>query len=125
MGSLLAVFIGGGLGSVLRYSISKIKFGEVGSFPVGTLLANAISCIVLGMLFSYFGSKAEMNEHVKLLFTVGFCGGFSTFSAFSLETFNLINEGNWLVASMYVLFSIAICIIFIYLGVQIINIING
>jgi len=78
------VFLGGGLGSICRYGISKLLSGNHFDFPLATLLANIISCIILGYLFGVT-LKAGLTNQAKLLWMTGFCGGFSTFSTFSLE----------------------------------------
>ena len=86
MNAFIAIFIGGGLGSLLRYSISLgLKKYESG-FPFATLTANILSCIVLGAAWIYFSRNTNYPDQTKLLIMTGFCGGFSTFSTFSLET---------------------------------------
>ena len=113
--NILAVFIGGGFGSVVRYAISKWTFSENVVFPYATLIANVLSCIILGFLLNY-SYKVNMPESVKLLFMVGFCGGFSTFSTFSNETFFLFEAGNVSQAFLNIFGSVILCLISIYLG---------
>ena len=115
---LLAIFIGGGFGSVSRYGISilgtKLFDAKV---PVGTLLANLLSCIVLGLFVGAFQDKVN-SEELRALLILGFCGGFSTFSTFSLETLNLMKAGQYWMAAMNVIISVLACLFILYVFVQ-------
>ena len=111
----LAVFIGGGLGSICRYGIARLLAPWQFTFPYATLIANILSCIILGFMVA-FVAKNTMNDAWRLLIMVGFCGGFSTFSTFTNETYRLFETGNTVYALSNILFSLLLCIISIYLG---------
>ncbi|MEM7658624.1 MAG: fluoride efflux transporter CrcB [Bacteroidota bacterium] len=108
---LLAVFIGGGLGSLCRYGIAKWIGPTSGGFPTATLVANVLSCLVLGATWLYVSKHTQLPEPWRLFIMVGFCGGFSTFSTFSLETFQLMQDGQWVGALLYVGASVFACLL--------------
>lgn len=103
----LAVFIGGGLGSIVRYSISLMIPKDITNFPLATFLSNLIACIVLAVVIRY--GVGKMDDKSLLLAVTGFCGGFSTFSTFSLENILLIQDGHWGVALANILVSLVVC----------------
>lgn len=107
MNTWLAVFVGGGLGSVTRFGISRLVTSDFkGINPVGTLTANVISTVILGIILFFASEKFMIPPTIKALLVVGFCGGFSTFSTFSYETFELIRTGNYMFAAANLLVSI-------------------
>ncbi len=111
------VFIGGGLGSIVRFGVARLLSNYASAFPLATLFANAIACIILGMFTAYSG-KNGLPESMSYLFMIGFCGGFSTFSTFSMETFRLLEQGNFFYASLNIIVSLCLCLFCIYLGMR-------
>ncbi|MEM9920419.1 MAG: fluoride efflux transporter CrcB [Bacteroidota bacterium] len=111
------IFLGGGLGSMCRYQIARWS-DHSQLFPLGTFIANALSCLILGWLVAIH-LRTELHASHRLLLMTGFCGGFSTFSTFSMETFQLLQSGHWGIALLNVLGSLLVGLICIYLGMKI------
>lgn len=101
--NLILVSVGGGLGSVFRY-LGGILISKQSGFPTSTFLVNIIGSFIIGLLIAKLFHSP--NETIRLLLVVGFCGGFTTFSAFSAETFQLLQDGSFSTAILYVLGSI-------------------
>jgi len=93
------VFIGAGLGGSMRYLVSNSVYKIFPTyFPFGTILVNVLGSFILGVLIFGFGQRQLLGNNLKLLLAVGFCGGFTTFSTFSFETFNLLRDAEFLLA---------------------------
>jgi CrcB protein len=89
--NLLIVGLGGGAGCMLRYAVQKIfQHNAAVTFPTGTVIVNITGCFLIGVLWSWLGRSLNWSEELKLLLMTGFCGGFTTFSAFTLEGMNLL-----------------------------------
>ena len=115
----LAVAVGGAMGSVLRYWItSSIHTRFNIYFPMGTLVVNVIGSLLIGLFFTILYQKLNGNELIKSLVMVGLLGGFTTFSAFSIETFNLIHSGFWFKALLNIILSVSLCIFSAFLGIM-------
>ncbi len=115
--TLLLVGLGGGVGSVFRYLTYVLtKPYAQGLFPWATFMVNVIGCLVIGLLVGYMTNNNIDNANLKLLFITGFCGGFTTFSAFALENLKLFQSGNSLLALSYIMLSVVLGLLAIWLG---------
>ena len=113
MNNFLAVGIGGALGSMLRYLISLVIRSH---FPWATLIANLAGSAILGFLAGSVFFMSEVRPTIRLMLMVGFCGGFTTFSTFSFQTFDLLQNGRFLEAAGNIALNVAGCLIFTFLG---------
>ena len=105
--SFLIVGLGGAAGSMLRYGVQRILNPQSAAiFPTGTLLVNIIGCFLIGMLWSIVSRSITWNEEMKLLLMTGFCGGFTTFSAFTLEGIGLLRESKTILLVIYITASV-------------------
>lgn len=115
--SYIIVALGAGVGGALRYYLSSISSNYFPVyFPGGTLVVNLVGSLILGVMIFGFDEKELISQNLKLLVGVGFCGGLTTFSTFSLETFNLIKEAEFLIAIWNVLLNLTLTIAGIYIG---------
>ena len=113
---LLYVVIGGGLGSLFRYLLSGVIQKQSSSlFPYGTLVVNLFGALVIGFLWELF-QNITVSSNIRVFIFMGILGGFTTFSTFSLETFNLIKDKQYMVALTNVVASNVFCIILVFAG---------
>ncbi len=111
----LLIFLGGGLGSLVRYGVSKSVIANFQThFPLATFLSNSISCIILALTVYYFQSKYALSNNLKIFIVTGFCGGFSTFSTFSYETFELFKMGYAWMAVGNIFISVVSCLLVMF-----------
>lgn len=107
---ILLVFVGGGAGSVCRYLIGRAFATTAMGFPIGTLAVNLMGCLLVGLL-ARFVAGASDEPMLRAALIIGFCGGFTTFSAFSHDTVSLILGGRWALATSYVAISVVGCLL--------------
>ena len=107
------VALGGALGSVVRYGVG-LALERIVTFPLGTLVANVLGSIIIGICAGIF--DLDQKRPVALFLMVGFCGGFTTFSTFSLNTLALLEQHAWLKAGGNIFLSVALCLIGAWLG---------
>ncbi len=120
--NFLIVGLGGGAGSMLRYAVQKIFNAQsAATFPAGTLLVNISGCFLIGIFWSLASRSLAWNEEMKLLLMTGFCGGFTTFSAFTLEGIGLLKENKMALFLIYLITSVVGGLLATFIGIRIIK----
>lgn len=118
MGQTVAIAAGGAVGALLRYWVSTGVYAVLGrGFPYGTLAVNLFGSLAMGFLYIWFIDRMAVGVEWRAAILVGLLGAFTTFSTFSIETFNLIEEGAVLRAGVNVAVSITLCLAAAWLGV--------
>ena len=113
------VALGGALGSMARFWMADAVAAVTGpTFPWGTLAINVIGSFVIGLFYALTGpgGRFDVSSDARIFVMVGLCGGFTTFSSFSLQTLMLMQDGHMLRAGAYILGSVALCLCFVWLG---------
>ena len=117
MSSYLVVFIGGGVGAACRHGVNRAAVAYIGlDFPVGTLLVNVLGGLLMGMCAEWLLAEAAFDEQLKLFLTTGVLGGFTTFSAFTLEAGLMWQRGDYATAAAYGLASVILSVVAVYVG---------
>lgn len=118
MNQSLLISIGAGAGGVSRYWVSNAIYSLLGrTFPYGTLVVNASGSFLMGFLFVLILDRfSDMSTTLRALILIGFLGGYTTFSSFSIETLNLIENSEWVRACWNVLLNVMLCITLAWLG---------
>lgn len=106
--NILSVAAGSALGGTMRFVVARFiqEKASPSSFPFGTLAVNIIGCFMLGIIIGAAGNSSSVNQRVYLFLTVGFCGGFTTFSTFISENFTLSASGDFLISAAYTAISL-------------------
>lgn len=122
MKGFLLVFVGSGIGGVLRYGISlAFAPSSIIKFPWPTLIANIIAAFLVGLFYSFAAQRAWLDKNYLLLLTTGLCGGLSTFSTFSFETIKLWQNQQYMLSVFYVALSLITCLVFTLIGTKVIQ----
>ena len=116
--NILLVGLGGSIGSMARYAASLLITSK--SFPYATLFVNIIGSFIIGLVFAIGIKEAGLANNWKLFLATGICGGFTTFSAFSLENMGMIQSGKITMAVIYILFTIILGVVATFLGCKLI-----
>tara|TARA_A100001011_G_scaffold161078_1_gene169449 strand:- start:1275 stop:1646 length:372 start_codon:yes stop_codon:yes gene_type:complete len=114
--SLFLVFFGGGVGSSIRYLITKYSNKNLISFPIGTSISNLVGCFIIGLLIAYYDKNIIPKKDIFLFVSIGFCGGLTTFSTFMLDVFYMIKNENIQYLLTYFSVNFFAGFFFIYLG---------
>lgn len=123
---LLAIAVGGGLGAVMRFSVSGfVQRLTDDAFPVGTLAVNVTGCLLIGFLGALFSGPALVRDEMRLFVLAGFLGGFTTFSTFGFETLSLLDDGEWARASANLVLSNGLGLLAVWLGYRIAGALQG
>lgn len=120
--SVILVGIGGGIGSICRYLISWVltKYFSA-SFPWGTFISNFLGCLIIGIFMGVLLKSSSYQHEIQLLFVTGFCGGFTTFSAFASENLQFIQSGQILLTLIYIFSSIVIGLLSVWAGILLVR----
>jgi fluoride exporter len=122
MNSFLVVFLGAGIGGALRHGVNLAALRLLGpAFPYGTITVNVVGSLVIGLLAGWFAHKADPGQAWRLFLTTGILGGFTTFSAFSLDTALLYLRGQAGLAALYALASVALAVLGLFAGLWLIR----
>ena len=109
MKSILAIFLGGGIGSVCRYLLGMSITRHLSTaFPAGTFIVNITGCFLIGLLYGIANRHAWLTVEWRLFLITGICGGYTTFSTFSYESISLIRQGNYAYFFLYVVLSVVL-----------------
>ncbi|MBL7682589.1 MAG: fluoride efflux transporter CrcB [Flavipsychrobacter sp.] len=118
--ALLLVGLGGAIGSMARYGVSRIINARyTQSFPLATFIINIVGCLLIGLLFGYVQKNSNQQSDLWLALATGFCGGFTTFSAFALENVTLLKGQLNITALLYIAASVIVGILLCRLGISI------
>ena len=120
--SYVIVFLGGGIGAALRHGVNILAARTLGTgFPHGTLIINVTGSLIMGLVAAWFAFKGDASQHWRLFLTTGILGGFTTFSAFSLDAALLYERGEIGSAALYVLGSVVLSIAGLFAGLYLVR----
>lgn len=123
--AFLIVFLGGGLGAALRHGVNLAVARLIGgSFPISTMTINVLGSFAMGLIAEYFALRRGLPQHWRLFLTTGVLGGFTTFSAFSLEAALLYERGDMAGAAVYIGGSVVLAIAALFAGLAIVRMLS-
>lgn len=126
MQNYLIVFLGAGIGGVLRYWGSNYVYKFLPpTFPYGTLAVNVVGSFFLGMFIYFLDSNQLINQQVRVFLTVGICGGLTTFSTFSYETINFLKERDYLLAGSNIILNLFLTLVALFIAYKLSKFISG
>jgi fluoride exporter len=122
--AIICVGAGSCIGGICRYLVMRyMQTTSFTNFPYGTMTVNIVGCLILGLLYGIFERGGLMNNEMRLFLTVGFCGGFTTFSTFVNENYSFLQNGNFLNTAIYASASLFLGLMAVYLGHLIVRVI--
>ena len=121
MKGLLMVFLGGGIGSVLRFLLARLWNSSETGIPYGTFAANIIGSLLIGMILGYIANKEFISTNTQLLLATGFCGGFTTFSTFAYENHVFLKAGDFGSFALYTIGSFILGFLAVFLGIWLVK----
>lgn len=121
MKQIILVFLGGGFGSALRYVIGKYLNNSQSVIPYGTFVVNIMGCFVIGVVLGLATKNNTLNSNQTLLLASGFCGGFTTFSAFAYENMLLLKSDDYFSFATYTILSFAVGFLAVVFGIHIVK----
>lgn len=119
MDKIILVGLGGAVGAMFRYAISLLPWK--GTFPILTLITNLLGALLIGMIVGIATQRTNMNSNLILFLKTGVCGGFTTFSTFSLEALELFEKGQRTAGILYIALSIVGCVMGVWIGKKVIS----
>lgn len=122
MKQLLLVFIGGGTGSIARYLLSKVWNTSTTGIPYGTLTANVLGSLIIGLILGWAIKNNTLSSNTTLLLATGFCGGFTTFSTFAYENHTFLKSGDLMQFAIYAIASFVLGIFAVFGGMWLVKI---
>jgi CrcB protein len=124
--NILAVAVGAAVGANLRYGLASWAVHRFGhGWPYGTFIINVLGCLVIGALLTLAGTRLPLSEPARLLLVTGLLGGFTTFSSYGYESFSLIEAGNWVGATLYIVGSVLVGLLAVFLGAGLVRLVTG
>lgn len=121
MKQLVLVFIGGGLGSTLRYGLSKYLNSAENGIPYGTFAANILGSLLIGIILGVALKSQTFSQNTVLFLATGFCGGFTTFSTFAYENYIFLKSGDFASFALYTIASFVIGFVMVFLGIWLVK----